>query len=83
MKQWWVIAAATVWLAACASVTGGAPSFSVLESEGAYANPNDTPPAERRVLPPTVAGLVHLSPIPGESGVSNTSSVLGGGGGHR
>jgi len=83
MKRWWLMAAALPGLASCAGATDGAPSFSVLESEGSYANPNDTPASERRVLPPAGAGVVRLSPIPGESGVSNTSSVLSGGGGRR
>jgi hypothetical protein len=80
MTRWWLMAAALAGLAGCGA-TDGAPSFSVLESEGSYANPDDTPAGERRAAPPPGLGLIHLSPIPGESGFSSTSSVLGGSGG--
>ncbi len=71
-----LISAALFLLAGCAI---GPVPFDIGESEGCYGNPNWTPLELRRPEPPPGLGFVRLSPIPGESGVSNTSSCLSGG----
>ncbi len=76
-----LIFAAFSMLAGCGAGTSGPVPFDIGESEGCYANPNWTPPEARRPVPPPGSGFVQLSPIPGESGVSNTSSCLSGDGG--
>ncbi len=78
-----LLVAALSMLAACDTGSSGPIPFDIGESEGCYGNPNWTPPEFRRPVPPPGSGIVQLSPIPGESGVSNTSSCLSGGGGHR
>ncbi len=64
-------------LAGC-SVDSGPIPFDIGESQGCYGNPNWTPLEARRPAPPPGLGFVRLSSIPGESGVSNTSSCLSG-----
>ena len=81
LRRVWPLAAFTL-LAACGVRSEPVP-FDIGESEGCYGNPNWTPPEARRPLPPPGSGIVHLSPIPGESGVSSTSSCLSGGGSTR
>lgn len=72
------VAAALCVLAAC-DVENSAPiPFDIGESKGCYQNPNWTPPEARRPVPPPGSGFVGLGPIPGESGVSATSSCLSG-----
>ncbi len=71
------VAIATVCVLAACDVGSGPPPFDIGESQGCFQNPNWTP-AEARRPPPTEKGLVQLSPIPGESGVSATSSCLSG-----
>jgi hypothetical protein len=80
MRRLLWIAAALAGLSACVDPTDGAPSFSVRESEGAYGNPHDTPLSDRRIILQSATGIVTMSPIPGESGMSSNSSVLSGGG---
>ncbi len=75
-----LVAGALCALAACGVEQVPVP-FDVSESRGCYLNPNWTPPEARRPVPPPGSGFVQLSPIPGESGVSNSSSCLGDGGG--
>ncbi len=75
MRAKFILAAAVLpLLAACAGngIYGGG----IGASEGAYANPLQTPVWAR--VPQTV---VVTSGIPGESGVSSVSSALSGGGG--
>lgn len=78
-----LLVAALCLLAACDMGSSRPVPFDIGESEGCFGNPNWTPPQARRPVPPPGSGFVQLSPIPGESGVSNTSSCLGGGGGSR
>ena len=63
-------------LAACAGNEGGRVSSAIGTSQGAYANPIETP-AQYRVPQTNVV----TSGIPGESGFSSVSSALSGGDG--
>ena len=72
------VAMAVLWALGACEVPSEPVPFDIGESEGCYGNPNWTPPEARRPEPPPDSGLVALSPIPGESGVSNSASCFSG-----